>query len=74
MDSEQMSNDDDRIVTWNWCTRKVDISWDNINEQHQGIATEIEGELSNIAWLLYFPQIGSADAPANSPTSSFTLP
>jgi len=63
VDAEAMNKDDNRIVTWNWCTRKDDISWDNINQQHRNIAAEIEGKVPNIAWLLYFPQIGSSDAP-----------
>ena len=63
LDAEAMSNDDNRIVMWNWCGRKDGILWDNISQHHQNLANDLSGEIPYIAWLLYYPQIGSVDAP-----------
>ena len=48
-DAEIMSNDDNRIVMWNWCRRKVGIPWDNIIQYHQKLANDLSSEIPYIA-------------------------
>ena len=60
---EAMNTDRERVVTWNWCTRKDGVSWDQLNAKHDTVAATAGDNPSNIGWLAFFPHLGGANAP-----------
>lgn len=62
---EELNNDDNRIVTWNWCSRKEGVTPDQLKMKHDSIAASYPDGLGNIGWFLFFPQIGGKNAPAD---------
>ena len=60
---DAMNSDSDRVVTWNWCTRKDGVSWDQLQAKHQSIAANVTSETPNIGWGTLFPHIGGANTP-----------
>jgi hypothetical protein len=62
-DVEALNADDERIVTWNWCTPKRSIS--QLMAKHRSMAESRPEELGNIGWFIYIPRIGGANAPGD---------
>ena len=60
---DEMNSDRDRVVTWNWCTRKDGISWDQLSAKHRSVAASAGDNSSNIGWAAFYPHLGGANAP-----------
>jgi len=60
---EAMNTDRERVVTWNWCTRKNGVSWDQLNAKHDSVAAMVDANPTNIGWAAFFPNLGGANAP-----------
>ena len=41
-DQEQMATDDERYVTWNWCTRKEGVTFEEISAKHAEYAMDMQ--------------------------------
>ena len=61
-DVNALNEDDDRIVTWNWCTRKDGVSTEQVMAKHQAIAKEYSDGIGNIGWFTFVPLIGGANS------------
>ena len=62
-DVNALNEDDDRVVTWNWCTRKEGVSADQLMAKHQSYAASIEDDEPAIGWAILVPRLGAANAP-----------
>jgi hypothetical protein len=62
-DVDAMNSDRDRVVTWNWCTRKEGVSWDQLSAKHQSVAATRNKNAPNIGWAAFYPHLGGASAP-----------
>ena len=61
--TDEMNSDRDRVVTWNWCTRKDGISWDQLSAKHRSVAASAGDNRSNIGRAAFYPHLGGANAP-----------
>ena len=62
-DQEQMATDDERYVTWNWCTRKEGVTFEEISAKHAEYAIDMkEYSCGIIVWLVMLTHTGGADA------------
>jgi hypothetical protein len=62
-DQEQMASDDERYVTWNWCTRKEGVTFEEISAKHAEYAADMQEDSGGIiGWLVMLPHTGGADA------------
>ena len=61
-DVEAINTDNDRIVTWNWCSRRDGVTHDDLNKAHAAVVEEYPDGLGNIGWFTLYPNIGGADA------------
>lgn len=50
---------DTRIMTFNWCTRREGVTWDQLNAQHSAMAANLTNESPMKSWGLMFPELGS---------------
>ena len=62
-DVAALSEDDDRVVTWNWCTRKEGVSPDQLMAKHQSFAAGLGDKEPAIGWYIFVPRIGAANLP-----------
>ena len=62
-DQEQMASDDERYVTWNWCTRKEGVTFEEISAKHAEYAADMQEDSGGIiGWVVMLPHTGGADA------------
>ena len=62
-DQEQMASDNERYVTWNWCTRKEGVTFEEISAKHAEYAMDMQKNSGGIiGWLVMMPHTGGADA------------
>ena len=62
-DQEQLASDDERYVTWNWCTRKEGVTAEEISAKHREYAMDMQQDSGGIiGWLVMLPHTGGADA------------
>ena len=55
--------DDERYVTWNWCTRKEGVTFEEISAKHAEYAADMQEDSGGIiGWLVMLPHTGGADA------------
>jgi hypothetical protein len=57
-----INSDNDRVVTWNWCSRKEGVSHDMLNAAHVAFVEENPEGLGNIGWFTLYPNIGGGDS------------
>ena len=62
---DELNSDDERIVVWNWCSKKEGVSSEQLIAKHDSIAEEYSDGLGNIGWATFHPIIGGANAPGN---------
>ena len=62
-DFDKMSTDNNRVVTWNWCTRKEGVSWDQLHTKHRSAAASTNYDPTSIGWAAFYPHLGGANAP-----------
>ncbi len=60
---EALKTDNNRISTWNWCTRKEGVSSEQLTAKHQSLAAEFGEGIGNIGWFTFYPLIGGANTP-----------
>ena len=62
-DVAALNEDDERVVTWNWCTRKEGVSTDQLMAKHQSYAAGLGEDEPAIGWAILAPRLGAAYAP-----------
>ena len=62
-DMDAIRADDNRITTWNWCTRKEGVSSEQLTAKHRSIAAQYGEGIGNIGWFTFYPLIGGAGTP-----------
>tara|TARA_A100001011_G_scaffold382184_1_gene451593 strand:+ start:324 stop:1172 length:849 start_codon:yes stop_codon:yes gene_type:complete len=62
-DVNALNEDDERVVTWNWCSRKEGVSADQLMAKHQSYAASLEDDEPAIGWAILVPRLGAANAP-----------
>tara|TARA_Y100000768_G_scaffold7558_1_gene5248 strand:- start:592 stop:1374 length:783 start_codon:yes stop_codon:yes gene_type:complete len=66
IDQEAMNNDNDRIVSWNWCSLNEGVSYEDLLTEHEKRAELLkEDSLGMIAWANVYPNIGTDEAPGD---------
>ena len=63
IDREALSARDDRLMTFNWCTRNDGVSWDQVTETHRQMASNYTTESPIKAWTVMFPGLGMRNPP-----------
>ena len=62
-DQKAMASDDDRYVSWNWCTRKEGVTFEEVSAKHAEYAQDMQQDSGGIiGWLVLLPHTGGADA------------
>ena len=63
-DQKAMAEDDERYVTWNWCTRKEGVTVEELSAKHREYAQDMQTDSGGIiGWLVMLPHAGGADSP-----------
>ncbi len=60
LDAEALSGDT-RIMTFNWCTRKEGVSWDQLNVKHQELLANRPDDAPAKSWSIMWPGLGVRD-------------
>ena len=63
IDREALSNRDDRVMAFNWCTRNEGVSSDQMIAKHQQLASNLTTDSPIKAWTIMFPGLGSRGTP-----------
>ncbi len=63
LDQEALSAQDDRIMTFNWCTRNEGVSIDQLQAKHQQMAADFSPESPIKAWTMMVPGVGDRNMP-----------
>jgi len=63
IDREALSNRDDRVMAFNWCTRNEGVSTDQLIAKHQQIASTWNTDSPIKAWTIMYPSLGSRNTP-----------
>ena len=71
-DVDAINSDDDRVVTWNWCTRREGVSHDDLNAVHTAFVKESPEGLGNIGWSRFIPILVEPMLQVSSRTLLFT--
>jgi hypothetical protein len=59
-----LESDDDRVVSWNWCTRKEGVSLEDLQARHGMMVEELkEDNIGLSGWFIVQPVTGAAQAP-----------
>ena len=65
IDRDALSGRDDRVMTFNWCTRNEGVSSDQLIAKHQQIASTWNTDSPIKAWTIMFPGLGSRNTPGD---------
>ena len=64
LNEKALSEDKDRIVSWNWCSLNDGVSYEDLLEEHSKRASSLEENSRGlIAWANVYPRIGMSEAP-----------
>lgn len=63
LDREALSARDDRVMTFNWCTRNEGVSVDQLQAKHQQMAATWNTDSPVKAWTILAPSLGSRNMP-----------
>ncbi len=63
IDQEALAATDERILTFNWCSRNDGVSTDQVIAKHQQMAAGWTKEAPVKAWLTLVPMLGNRNAP-----------
>ena len=63
LDREALSAREDRVMTFNWCTRNDGVSTDALRAKHQELAADWTPENPVKAWTIMVPSLGSRNTP-----------
>ena len=58
LDQETLSAQDDRVMTFNWCTRRDGVTWDQMNDRHSEMASNYTTDSPIKAWTIMYPGLG----------------
>lgn len=63
-DQKALESDEDRVVSWNWCTRKDGVSLDDLQARHGVMVEELKKDNIGLSgWFIVQPVTGAAQAP-----------
>jgi hypothetical protein len=65
LDREALSSRDDRVLSFNWCTRNDGVSVDQLQAKHQQIAGNWNTDSPIKAWTIMVPGLGSRNTPGD---------
>tara|TARA_B110000858_G_scaffold21147_1_gene21359 strand:- start:1462 stop:2229 length:768 start_codon:yes stop_codon:yes gene_type:complete len=66
LNEKALSEDKDRIVSWNWCSLNDGVSYEDLLEEHSKRASSLEENSRGlIAWANVYPRIGMSEAPGD---------
>lgn len=57
LDQEALAGDT-RIMTFNWCTRKDGVSWDQLNAKHAALLAARADDAPAKSWSIMYPGLG----------------
>jgi hypothetical protein len=63
LDQEALSATDDRVMTFNWCTRNEGVSSDQLTAKHRQFASSWTTDSPIKAWTVMYPSLGSRNTP-----------
>lgn len=63
IDQEALAATDRRIMTFDWCTRKEGVSYDQLGAKHQQMASGWSTDSPIKAWVVSYPSLGSRNTP-----------
>ncbi len=63
IDQEALANTDERVMTFNWCTRNDGVSVDQLVAKHQQMASNWTTDSPIKAWLTMVPGLGGRNTP-----------
>jgi hypothetical protein len=63
IDQDALSERDDRVMTFNWCTRNEGVSTDQLIAKHQSLASTWNTDSPIKAWTIMYPSLGSRNTP-----------
>ncbi len=63
IDTEALSNTDERMLAFNWCTRNEGVSSDQLFAKHRQLASSWTKESPIKAWTVMYPGLGSRNTP-----------
>jgi hypothetical protein len=66
LNEKALSEDKDRIVSWNWCSLNDGVSYEDLLDEHSKRASALEENPRGlIAWANVYPRIGMSEAPGD---------
>ena len=66
LNEKALSEDKDRIVSWNWCSLNDGVSYEDLLEEQSKRASSLEENSRGlIAWANVYPRIGMSEAPGD---------
>ena len=63
IDQEALSGRDDRVMSFNWCSRNEGVSVDQLLAKHQQLASSWNTDSPVKAWTVMYPSLGSRNTP-----------
>lgn len=63
LDQAALSATDERMMVFNWCSRKEDVSTDQLIAKHQQLAAGMTDASPIKAWTIMYPGLGSRGTP-----------
>ena len=64
LDQKALDSGNDRVVSWNWCTRKDGVSLEDLQARHQIMVEELKKDNIGLSgWVMVQPVTGGAQAP-----------
>tara|TARA_B100000767_G_scaffold7367_1_gene7285 strand:- start:607 stop:1380 length:774 start_codon:yes stop_codon:yes gene_type:complete len=61
----EMETDNDRIISWNWCTVNEGVKVEQVMAAHAQAAASIADEAPMIGWVTLVPTVGAANIPGD---------
>jgi hypothetical protein len=72
LNEKALSEDKDRIVSWNWCSLNDGVSYEDLLEEHSKRASLLEENSRGlIAWANVYPRVGMSEAPGDFANLAF---
>ena len=62
-DIETLNTLDERVITFEWCTRNEGVAWDDLAPVHQQAVDNRPDNSSVLSWAIMFPGVGVNNAP-----------
>ena len=66
LDQKALESDNDRVVSWNWCSRKDGVSLNELQARHDLMIEELKKDNIGLSgWVIVAPSTGGAQAPGD---------